>query len=67
MACGRALLNHQDGQSIGKALSVLRRNVKKQHKDYDINTVHKEILLNFDDAESRDFIDTFGEPNSNLL
>jgi len=29
--------------------------------------MHKEILLDFDDAESRAFIDTFGEPVSNLL
>ena len=67
MACGRALLNHQDGKSIGKALSVLTHNVKRQYKDYDINRMHKEILLDFDDAESRAFIDTFGEPISNLL
>ena len=67
MACGRALLNHQDGKSIGKALTVLTQNVKRQHKDYDINRMHKEILLDFDDAESRAFMDTFGEPISNLL
>jgi len=29
--------------------------------------MHKEILLNFDDTESRAFIDKFGEPISNLL
>ena len=29
--------------------------------------MHKEILLDFDDAESRAFMDTFGEPISNLL
>ena len=29
MACGRALLNKQDGLSIGIALSVLVKNVKK--------------------------------------
>ena len=67
MACGRALLNHQDGKSVGKALSVLTHNVKRQYKDYDINIMHKEILLDFDDAELRAFMDTFGEPISNLL
>ena len=67
MACGRALLNHQDGKLIGKVLSVLTRNVKREYKDYDINRMHKEILLDFDDAQSRAFIDTFGEPVSNLL
>ena len=29
--------------------------------------MHKEILLDFNDAESRAFMDTFGEPISNLL
>ena len=29
--------------------------------------MHKEILLDFDDDESRAFIDTFGEPASDLL
>ena len=63
----QSLLNRQDGKSIGKALSVLTHNVKRQYKDYDINRMHKEILLDFDDVESRAFIDTFGEPISNLL
>ena len=29
MACGRALMNHQDGESIGKALSVFSSNIKQ--------------------------------------
>ena len=67
MACGRASLNHQDGKSIGRALTVWTQNVKRQHKDYDINRMHKEILLDYDNAESQAFMDTFGEPISNLL
>ena len=67
MACGRALLNRQDGFSIGKALNVLVENVKKQRNDYDIVAAHKEILLDFDDAEANAFIDTFGMEVSNLL
>ena len=67
MACGRALLNRQDGYSIGKALNVLVENVKKQRNDYDIVAAHKEILLDFDDAEANAFIDTFGMEVSNLL
>ena len=67
MACGRALLNRQDGFSIGKALNVLVENVKKQRNDYDIVAAHKEILLDFDNAEANAFIDTFGMEVSNLL
>ena len=66
MACGRALLNKQDGISIGKALNVLVQNVKEQN-DYNILTAHKEILLDFDDAEANAFISTFGMEISNLL
>ena len=62
MACGRALLNHQDGKSIGKALSVLTHNVKREYKDYDINRMHKEILMMLSLEHS-----LFGEPVSNLL
>ena len=61
MACGRALLNHQDGHSIGKALNVLVNNVKKQQHAYNIQTSHKEILLDFDDAEANAFQESFGE------
>ena len=66
MARGRALLNKQDGISIGKALNVLVQNVKEQN-DYNILTAHKEILLDFDDAEANAFISTFGMEISNLL
>ena len=67
MACERAFLNRQDGFSIGKALNVLVENVKKQRNDYDIVAAHKEILLDFDNAEANAFIDTFGMEVSNLL
>jgi len=45
----------------------MTKNVKTQYKDYDINRMHKEILLDFDNTESRAFIDKFGELISNLL
>ena len=61
MACGRALLNHQDGHSIGKALNVLANNVKKQQHTYNIQTAHKEVSLDFDDAEANAFQETFNE------
>ena len=33
IACGRVLINRQDGISIGNALSKLDCNVRSQHKD----------------------------------
>jgi len=67
MACGRALLNHQDGHSIGKALLILSENVRKFKPDYDINTAHKEILLDFDDAEANAVQDSFGKAVLNII
>jgi len=67
MACGRALLNRQDAISIGKALSVLVYNVTTQHHGYDVTKAHKEILIDFDDAEANAFVESFGQPISNLL
>ena len=67
MACGRALLNHQDGVSIGKVLSVLTTNVKRYYPTYDIKKDHKEILLDFDDAEANAFCLAFGEKVTNLI
>ena len=66
IACGRALMNHQDGYSIGKALSVLSNHVKKFYPSYDIITAHKEILLDFDKAEANGFQSSFGNNVSNL-
>jgi len=66
MACGRALLNGQDGYSIGKALSVLVSNVKKQQSLYDIHTDHK-VLLDFDDAEANVFMDSFEKNIANII
>jgi len=43
MACGRSLMNHQDGASIGKALKVLSSNVKRLYPRYDLKATHKEI------------------------
>jgi len=54
MTCGRSLINHQDGTSVGKALKVLSHNVKQIHPRYEIKTVHK-ILLDFDGAETNGF------------
>ena len=67
IACGRALMNHQDGYSIGKALSVLSNHVKKFYPSYDITTAHKEILLDFDEAEANGFQSSFGNNVSNLF
>lgn len=67
MACGRSLLNQQDVVSIGRALSVLVRNVSHLHCDYDINSIHKEILLDFDESEAKVFIENFGHSITNIL
>ena len=64
MACGRILLNRQDGASIGKALSRL---VKTLYKEYNIARDHKEILLDFDEAESNAFNEAFGKEINNIL
>ena len=61
IAYGRALLNREDAVSIGKALSVLAENVRKQHKNYNITTSHKEILVDFADAKANAFQASFGE------
>jgi len=55
MACGRSLINHQNGASIGKALKVLSSNVKHLYSRYDLKATHKEILLDFDEAEANGF------------
>ena len=67
IACGRGLINCQDAGSIGTVLSKLAGNVKFCHNEYDIKTAHKEILLDFDDAESNAFIASFGQELSNVL
>ena len=59
MACGRVLINRQDGVSIGNALSKLECNVKSLYKEYKIGEKHKEILLDFDDAEANTFTQAF--------
>ena len=60
-------MNHQDGYSIGKALSVLSNHVKKFYLSYDITIAHKEILLDFDEAEANGFQSSFGNNVSNLF
>jgi len=67
MACGRALLNKQDGYSIGKALATLVSNVKEYISTYNVTMAHKEILLDFDEAEASGFRDAFGEEITNLF
>ena len=67
MACGRVLLNRQDGTSIEKALSGLECNVKALYKEYNIARDHKEILLDFDEAESNAFSEAFGKEINNIL
>jgi len=59
-------LNQQDASSIGIVLSKLAKNVKNQYNDYDIKTTHKEILMDFDDAEANAFIESFGRDMSNI-
>ena len=66
MACGRALMNHQDGESIGKALSVLASNIKQFVPRYEITSAHKEILLDAE-SEANAFEESFGSSVSNLL
>jgi len=67
MACGRSLMDHQDGASIGKALKFLSSNVKRLYPRYDLKATHKEILLDFDEAEANGFKEAFGEEVSNIL
>jgi len=67
MACGRALLNHQGGYSIGTALSILTRNVKNHVPTYDITNAHKEILLDFNEGESNAFQESFGNKVASLI
>ena len=67
MACGRALLNHQNDCSIGNALSVLTHYVKRYEPTYDITKAHKESLLDFNEAESNTFQDNFGSKVMRLI
>ena len=67
MACGRSLMNHQDGSSIGKTLKVLSSNVKQLHPRYELKTAHKEVMLDFDEAEANGFEESFGEEVTNIL
>ena len=61
------MLNCQDAASIGTVLSKLVNNVKIQCKDYNIKTAHKEILVDFDDAEANAFTESFGNDVTNIL
>jgi len=67
MAFGRGLMNHQDASSIGKVLSKLASNVKNQIKDYNIKTAHKEILVDFYDAEANTCVASFGHELLNII
>ena len=67
MACGRVLIYRQDGVSIGNALSKLECNVKSLYKEYEIGEKHKEILLDFDDAEVNAFTQAFGADIANII
>ena len=67
MACRRVLINHQDRVLIGKALSKLECNVTSMYKDHNIGEKHKEILLDFDDAEANGFTQAFGKSIANIL
>ena len=42
-------------------------NVTTQHQGYDVTKAHKEILIDFADAEANAFVESFGQPISNLL
>ena len=67
MACGRVLMNKQDGSSIGRALTELSQNVKDYVPTYNIKLAHKEILLDFDEAEANGFREAFRTEIANLL
>ena len=67
MSTDNQLINRQDARSIGTVLSKLADNVKICHIEYNIKTAHKEILVDFDDAESNAFIVCFGQELSNVL
>ena len=67
MACGRVLMNHQDGESIEKALSVLSANIKQAFPRYEMTSAHKEILLDFAEGEADAFRESFGMEINNIL
>ena len=48
-------------------LTKLVNNVKLYHSEYNIKTAHKEILVDFDDAESNAFATSFGQELLNVL
>ena len=60
-------MNYQDGESIGKALSVFSAHIKQAFPRYDIATAHKEILLDFAVAEANAFQESFGMDMNNAL
>ena len=37
------------------------------HDEYNIKTAHKEVLVDYDDAESNAFVASFGQELSNVL
>ena len=63
----KGLINRQDVGSIGTVLSKLVDNVKFCHDEYNIKTAHKEVLVDYDDAESNAFVASFGQEFSNVL
>ena len=69
MACGRTLVNHQDGESIGKApgCQYFSSNIKQFFTRYEITSTsaHKEILLDFAESEANAFEESFGSGVSN--
>ena len=67
MACGRTLMNYQDGESIGKALSVFSAHIKQAFPRYDMATAHKEILLDFAEGEVNAFQESFGVEINNVI
>jgi len=61
MACGITLMNYQNGESIGKALSVFSAHIKQTFPRYNTATLHKEILsLDFDEGEANAFQQSIG-------
>ena len=48
-------------------MSVLTTNVKRHFPSYDIKKDHKEIMLDFDDAEANAFRLAFGEEMTNVI
>ena len=61
-------MSNQEGESIGKVLSVFFRNIKQFVPRCEITSAHKEFLLDFAESEQANaFEEPFGSSVNNLL